>query len=323
MKTKLFAETFGNSQSNAISVDTKNSAKFPLDTDFSVFYGLGGNDVFSYSFLPERQNIDLAPLLVGGTGSDTYSFPIYSNVVAYIQDAGSSSGDVLTIPGVSFSSPQTSFVELDATHLAIVSTKTIGSTSYEQVYILWDWQSAANQIETFSTADGNFSFEQFRSRVRGDDRYFGNLSLEQFTSAINASSGTSISSAALNTPIIVASIQSTLLEAFSPSIYWHNRANGEFVQWKMSGEAYIESTYFPNAKVSNEWKLAGAGSFNFDITNDLVWRNETTGQNVIWYMGDQGIIQSSYLPTVADQAWKIEATADLQRFAQRSGTIIR
>ncbi|QUW01563.1 FG-GAP repeat protein [Chloracidobacterium sp. MS 40/45] len=54
-----------------------------------------------------------------------------------------------------------------------------------------------------------------------------------------------------------------------------------------------------------EWRLAAVGDYNRDGQADVVWRNERTGQNVIWLLRNLSLVQSVALPAVPDQRWQI------------------
>ncbi|MDZ7960685.1 MAG: VCBS repeat-containing protein, partial [Aulosira sp. DedQUE10] len=43
---------------------------------------------------------------------------------------------------------------------------------------------------------------------------------------------------------------------------------------------------------------------------DLMWRNSATGQNVLWYMNDDKLLNGVLFNGVSDINWKIEGTAD-------------
>nr|WP_249355532.1 IPT/TIG domain-containing protein [Chloracidobacterium sp. D] len=54
-----------------------------------------------------------------------------------------------------------------------------------------------------------------------------------------------------------------------------------------------------------EWRLGALGDYNRDGQPDVVWRNERTGQNVIWLLQNLSLVQSVPLPAVPDQRWQI------------------
>lgn len=56
-----------------------------------------------------------------------------------------------------------------------------------------------------------------------------------------------------------------------------------------------------------------AGDINGDGMSDLIWRNPTTGANLIWYLNGANVIGQQSLPSVADPAWQLVATGDLNR----------
>ncbi|WP_052055923.1 SdrD B-like domain-containing protein [Myxosarcina sp. GI1] len=50
--------------------------------------------------------------------------------------------------------------------------------------------------------------------------------------------------------------------------------------------------------------------FDNDGNADLVWRNQATGQNAVWYMDGINRIGSKSLPSVANTDWELKATND-------------
>ncbi|QUW01564.1 IPT/TIG domain-containing protein [Chloracidobacterium sp. MS 40/45] len=61
----------------------------------------------------------------------------------------------------------------------------------------------------------------------------------------------------------------------------------------------------PLPALGSEWRLAAVGDYNRDGQPDVVWRNERTGQNVIWLLRNLSLVQSVALPAVTDQRWQI------------------
>ncbi|WP_179198251.1 VCBS repeat-containing protein, partial [Nostoc sp. T09] len=49
---------------------------------------------------------------------------------------------------------------------------------------------------------------------------------------------------------------------------------------------------------------------------DIVWRNSATGENLLWQMNGDSLLNSAYFNQLADRNWKIEATADFNRDGQ-------
>ncbi len=74
-------------------------------------------------------------------------------------------------------------------------------------------------------------------------------------------------------------------------LLWYNATTGKIVIWYMNGSVVRVTGKFaepPNAG-DNNWKVLAAGDYarvaapNLDSV-DLVWRNETSGKMVLWYM---------------------------------------
>jgi hypothetical protein len=70
--------------------------------------------------------------------------------------------------------------------------------------------------------------------------------------------------------------------------------------------------FLQNVSINADFVLAKKyhNDFNGDGNTDLVWRNEATGKNAVWFM--DGVVKtgSASLSTVSDVTWKIVGTAD-------------
>lgn len=53
--------------------------------------------------------------------------------------------------------------------------------------------------------------------------------------------------------------------------------------------------------------------FNGDSLGDLLWQNRATGELAVWRMNGATLVDGAYLGIVADTAWKIVATPDLNK----------
>jgi hypothetical protein len=58
------------------------------------------------------------------------------------------------------------------------------------------------------------------------------------------------------------------------------------------------------------WQIVGTGDFNNDTHVDILWRNISSGANVVWLMSGTEWAGSVELLPVGDQSWKIVGTGD-------------
>jgi len=93
-------------------------------------------------------------------------------------------------------------------------------------------------------------------------------------------------------------------------ILWRNKATGENVVWYMDGVTRTGWSYIEPAVSDLNWEIVGTGDFNSDGKTDILWRNKSTGQNVVWFM--DGVAYGSYawLLEVTDLNWEIVGTGD-------------
>jgi hypothetical protein len=54
------------------------------------------------------------------------------------------------------------------------------------------------------------------------------------------------------------------------------------------------------------------GDFNEDLTTDILWRHDTSGENVLWFMNGATLLTGTFTtpPTLTDVRWKMVGTND-------------
>ena len=61
------------------------------------------------------------------------------------------------------------------------------------------------------------------------------------------------------------------------------------------------------------WQIVGTGDFNNDTYVDILWRNGSTGSNVVWYLNGTQWTGSVELLRVSDLSWQIVGTGDFNK----------
>jgi subtilisin-like proprotein convertase family protein len=93
-------------------------------------------------------------------------------------------------------------------------------------------------------------------------------------------------------------------------ILWWHQVSGELVVWFMDGINLVggEPTVPPSLPPA-EWRPVAVGDYNGDGREDIVWRNQGTGDNLIWHMfGANGTtrLNTGFTdPAFPDTQWKI------------------
>lgn len=88
-------------------------------------------------------------------------------------------------------------------------------------------------------------------------------------------------------------------------ILWSGQGGNPYV-WEMQGTTFTggNSQQFINEPVpGQDWVIGGTGDFNGDGQTDIVWNNDVTGANRVWFM-DQAynVLGQSVIPS-ADPNW--------------------
>ena len=87
-----------------------------------------------------------------------------------------------------------------------------------------------------------------------------------------------------------------------PSSAYHARAYAT----NAVGTAYGNDVTFATIA----WIAGTKNDFNGDGKTDILWRHETSGSNIVWYMDGATFLGYAYLRDVADLNWKIVGTGD-------------
>jgi hypothetical protein len=94
-------------------------------------------------------------------------------------------------------------------------------------------------------------------------------------------------------------------------ILWRHSTSGENVIWFMNGVNLVSGTFTtPSALTDVRWKMSATGDFNRDGQADILWRHDTSGENVVWFMNGSVLASGTFLNSLADVNWKIVGSGD-------------
>lgn len=95
-------------------------------------------------------------------------------------------------------------------------------------------------------------------------------------------------------------------------LVWQHHGSGLLAVWLMDGVTKRVGRLLSAGRIADlDWKIVGAGDFNGDRSNDLLWRHRTSGAVAVWHMSGDRLLGSVLSPTVNDLEWTVAAVADL------------
>lgn len=89
-------------------------------------------------------------------------------------------------------------------------------------------------------------------------------------------------------------------------LVWRS-STGQLVQWRLAQNGSLHSFAYvlPNA-VGAAWNVFGTADFDGDGVDDVVWRNTTTGEVIVWFITLDGRMRSFHrVGTILDTNWTL------------------
>jgi hypothetical protein len=96
-------------------------------------------------------------------------------------------------------------------------------------------------------------------------------------------------------------------------VVWRNQSSGQNALWLLNANGAFQGVVDLPAMTNSDLSVQATGDFNGDGKNDLVWRNQATGQTFIWWMNGTQYAGTANLPTIANGAYRIGGCGDFDR----------
>jgi hypothetical protein len=92
-----------------------------------------------------------------------------------------------------------------------------------------------------------------------------------------------------------------------PDIVFHHAVSGQIVLWFMDGPNLRQGVFTNPSSLAPPWSLSGTGDFGGDHKPDFIWRNQTTGEILVWHMDGPNRISSTPTTPAAltDLRWRL------------------
>jgi hypothetical protein len=88
-------------------------------------------------------------------------------------------------------------------------------------------------------------------------------------------------------------------------LFWRSPVTNQTAVWLMDGTKLLQGSFLADVPVSNGWDDPEFGDFNGDGKTDLFWRNSLTGENAIWLMEGDRLLEGGFIAPVKKGATAI------------------
>ena len=91
-----------------------------------------------------------------------------------------------------------------------------------------------------------------------------------------------------------------------PDLLWHNWAYGNLAIWQMDNTTLVQAVAVSPTVSHSQWTIGAVGDYNYDSMNDIVWRNASSGQVLIWWGTGHNTFPTWLSgPVYSDLSWQI------------------
>jgi hypothetical protein len=175
-----------------------------------------------------------------------------------------------------------------------------------------DYTSTSGTL-TFPTGTANGATQTINVPILNDSVVEGP---ETFTSTLTNPTGAVLGAVPTHTVTITdddaaAFIRGDFNGDGKTDILWRHDFSGENVLWYMNGANLAGGEFTtPSALTDTRWKMVGTHDFNADLRNDILWRHDFSGENVLWFMNGSVLVSGTFLTpsALADTNWKMAGT---------------
>lgn len=96
-------------------------------------------------------------------------------------------------------------------------------------------------------------------------------------------------------------------------VIWRHSATGQVAMWEFTTSGALANGGIVYTVSDLNWRIQGAGDFDGDLDDELIWRHATTSQMAMWEFSGRTLVNGNVFATVSSGDWRTQGFGDFNR----------
>ena len=93
-------------------------------------------------------------------------------------------------------------------------------------------------------------------------------------------------------------------------VLWRHSATGQVAMWEFTTSGALANGGIVYTVSDLNWRIQGAGDFDGDLDDEVLWRHATTNQMAMWEFSGRTLLNGGIFATVSSSDWRTQGIGD-------------